>query len=147
MRKMWGLWFSFVLAAAPMAGTAAPDNPEAGFDQTLAMARALCDGGASEGALRLLAKLQRDFPLEVQQYVLTAMIAEESGALDTALDAAYKLAREVYWPAYADMDRKGVCHDAKTHETTVPESMHKIWQAVKEGGWVGETGPADFSGL
>ena len=51
---------------------------------------------------------------------------------DMAIDAAYKLAREVFWPAYAEMDRIGATHDAKSKKTRVPESMHKIWRAYKE---------------
>jgi alkylation response protein AidB-like acyl-CoA dehydrogenase len=65
---------------------------------------------------------------------------------DTALDAAYQLAREVCWPAYADMDRMGAIHDAASQTTRVPESMHTIWRAYKEGGWHGEIAPAEFGG-
>ena len=65
---------------------------------------------------------------------------------DTVLDAAYQLAREVCWPAYSEMDRIGALHDAKSKTTHVPESMHKIWRAYKEGGWHGETAPAELGG-
>ena len=65
---------------------------------------------------------------------------------DTALDAAYKLAREVCWPAYAEMDRIGAAYDAKSKKTRVPERMHRIWQAYKEGGWHGQTAPAEVGG-
>jgi len=65
---------------------------------------------------------------------------------DTVLDAAYKLAREVCWPRYAEMDRIGATFDPATNKTTVPECMHKIWQAYKEGGWGGETAPMDVGG-
>ena len=65
---------------------------------------------------------------------------------DTVLDAAYKLAREVCWPAYAEMDRVGATHDAKSKTTRVPQSMHKIWRAYKEGGWHGETAPFELGG-
>jgi alkylation response protein AidB-like acyl-CoA dehydrogenase len=65
---------------------------------------------------------------------------------DTAIDAAYKLAREVCWPAYAEMDRIGVSYDAKSKTTRVPECAHKMWRAFKEGGWHGETAPADVGG-
>lgn len=65
---------------------------------------------------------------------------------DTAMDAAYKLAREICWPAYAEMDRIGVTYDTKSKKTHVPECMHRIWQAYKEGGWHGETAPAEFGG-
>ncbi len=65
---------------------------------------------------------------------------------DTALDAAYQLAREVCWPAYADMDRIGASYDAKSKVTKAPEPMHRIWRAFKEGGWHGETAPAEYGG-
>lgn len=65
---------------------------------------------------------------------------------DTALDAAYKLAREVCWPAYPEMDREGATYDTKSKVTRAPKSMHKIWQAFKEGGWHGDTAPAEYGG-
>ena len=65
---------------------------------------------------------------------------------DTVLDAAYQLAREVCWPAYAEMDRIGATYDAKSKTTRVPECMHRIWRAYKEGGWHGETAPAELGG-
>jgi alkylation response protein AidB-like acyl-CoA dehydrogenase len=65
---------------------------------------------------------------------------------DTVMDAAYKLAREVCWPAYAEMDRIGVTYDAKARATRVPERMHRIWQAFKEGGWHGEIAPFEYGG-
>jgi alkylation response protein AidB-like acyl-CoA dehydrogenase len=65
---------------------------------------------------------------------------------DVAMDAAYKLAREVCWPAYVAMDRAGVTYDNKSNKTHVPEPMHRIWQASKEGGWHGQVAPAEFGG-
>jgi alkylation response protein AidB-like acyl-CoA dehydrogenase len=65
---------------------------------------------------------------------------------DVAMDAAYKLARDVCWPAYVEMDRVGVTYDNKSNKTHVPEPMHGIWQAFKEGGWHGQLAPADFGG-
>ncbi len=65
---------------------------------------------------------------------------------DTVLEAAYKLAREVCWPTYTEMDRAGVSYDAKSQKTHVPECMHRIWQAFKEGGWHGEIAPFDLGG-
>jgi alkylation response protein AidB-like acyl-CoA dehydrogenase len=65
---------------------------------------------------------------------------------DTAMDAAYKLSRDVCWPAYVEMDRVGVTYDTKSNKTRVPEPMHRIWQAFKEGGWHGQVAPADFGG-
>jgi len=65
---------------------------------------------------------------------------------DTVLDAAYQLAREVCWPTYVEMDRIGAKYDAAAKATTVPECMHGVWQAFKDGGWHGETAPAEFGG-
>ncbi len=65
---------------------------------------------------------------------------------DTVLDAAYRLAREVCWPAYVEMDRIGATYDAKTKTTRVPEAMHRVWQAYKEGGWHGATAAFDLGG-
>lgn len=65
---------------------------------------------------------------------------------DVAMDAAYQLAREVCWPAYVEMDRAGVTYDNKSNKTRVPEPMHRIWQAFKEGGWHGQVAPAEFGG-
>ncbi len=62
------------------------------------------------------------------------------------LDAAYKLAREVLWPAYAEMDRTAATHDAKSQKTRAPQAMHRIWRAYKDGGWHGETAPAELGG-
>ena len=60
----------------------------------------------------------------------------EDHSLETfnmALDTAYQLSQELFWPAYQDFDRNPARFDGK--KTTVPESMHKIWAAFKEGGW------------
>lgn len=65
---------------------------------------------------------------------------------DTALDAAYDLAREVCWPVYAEMDKAGVSYDPKSKQTRVPECMHRIWRACKDGGWHGATAPAEVGG-
>ncbi len=65
---------------------------------------------------------------------------------DTVLDAAYQLAREVCWPTYAEMDRVGAAHDANARQTKAPPCMHRVWQAFKEGGWHGETAPAQYGG-
>lgn len=65
---------------------------------------------------------------------------------DTAIDAAYKMAREVCWPAYPEMDKAGAHYDPKAKETAAPECMRRIWHAYKEGGWHGETAPAELGG-
>jgi alkylation response protein AidB-like acyl-CoA dehydrogenase len=65
---------------------------------------------------------------------------------DMAIDAAYKLAREVCWPAYTSMDKAGVKYDPRTRKTEVPESMHRVWAASKEGGWFGITSEYEHGG-
>lgn len=65
---------------------------------------------------------------------------------DMAIDAAYKLSREVCWPAYSSMDKAGVKYDPETRKTEVPESMHRIWAASKEGGWFGITSEFEHGG-
>ncbi len=65
---------------------------------------------------------------------------------DMAIDAAYKLAREVFWPAYAYMDRNGVTYDAKTQKTRVPESMHTVWAAYEGRRLVRQHRPAEQGG-
>ncbi len=52
---------------------------------------------------------------------------------EMALDTAYALARELFWPSFQEFDRQGVRFDGKT--TKAPDAMHKIWAAAKEGGW------------
>ena len=85
--------------------------------------------------------------LDVEKLTRYEYFADHSReTFDTAMDAAYKLAREVCWPAYTEMDKLGVSLDAKNGKTTVPECMHKIWQAYKEGGWNGATAPFDVGG-
>ena len=63
--------------------------------------------------------------LDVETLTTYPYFAEHSReTFDTVLDAAYRLAREVSWPAYAEMDRVGATHDAKNQKTRVPECMH-----------------------
>ena len=81
--------------------------------------------------------------LDVEKLLEYERFAEHSReTFNMALDAAYKLAREVYWPAYQEMDEIGVTYDPETKKTSVAECMHKIWKASKEGGWMGTS--ADF---
>ena len=65
---------------------------------------------------------------------------------DMALDGAYKLAREVYWPAYRQMDEVGARYDPQTKKVTVPPVMHEVWAKAKEGGWCGITSDLEFGG-
>jgi butyryl-CoA dehydrogenase len=69
-----------------------------------------------------------------------------SETVDLAIDAAYKLAREVFWPAYREMDEVGARFDPATRKTAVPEAMHRIWAAAKEGGWFGVTAEPEYGG-
>jgi alkylation response protein AidB-like acyl-CoA dehydrogenase len=65
---------------------------------------------------------------------------------DTVLDAAYRLAREVCWPAYVEMDRIGATYDPTSKTTRVPQCMHTVWDAYKDGGWHGQTAPVEVGG-
>jgi alkylation response protein AidB-like acyl-CoA dehydrogenase len=65
---------------------------------------------------------------------------------DTVLDAAYRLAREVCWPAYVEMDRIGATYDPTSKTTRVPQCMHTVWEAYKDGGWHGQTAPVEVGG-
>jgi alkylation response protein AidB-like acyl-CoA dehydrogenase len=51
-----------------------------------------------------------------------------------ALDTAYQLAHEVMWPQFQPMDNEGVT--IENGVTKVPQGMHEIWKALKEGGWI-----------
>jgi len=58
------------------------------LNQRLAIARGFCAQGSREEALQLLQALANEHPLEIEPYVLTAMVADEAGLRDTALSAA-----------------------------------------------------------
>ena len=63
---------------------------------------------------------------------------------DMALDTAYQLAREVFWPCYQEFDREGAQFDGL--KTTAPKAMHEIWRQCKEGGWFAPDAPYDEGG-
>jgi alkylation response protein AidB-like acyl-CoA dehydrogenase len=85
--------------------------------------------------------------LKVEQLLQSERYASHSReTFDMALDAAYKLAADVFWPAYQKMDQVGAKYDPKTRKTTVPEAMHAIWKAAKEGGWMGTTADVEHGG-
>jgi alkylation response protein AidB-like acyl-CoA dehydrogenase len=63
---------------------------------------------------------------------------------DMALDAAYKLAQELFWPEYQEMD-KHECY-LKDGQAVVPEGMQKIWDALAEGGWFGAGSDYELEG-
>lgn len=58
------------------------------LNQNLSLARSLCAQGARDQALALLEKLSVEHPLEIEPYVLTAMVADEGGQREVALNAA-----------------------------------------------------------
>lgn len=63
---------------------------------------------------------------------------------DMALDAAYDLAHEVFWPAFQEMDREGATFDGKN--VTAPKAMREIWRQCKEGGWFAPNVRYDLGG-
>lgn len=58
------------------------------LQQRLSIARGLAAQGSRDEALDLLHKLTEEHPLEVEPYVLTALIADDGGLRDVALGAA-----------------------------------------------------------
>jgi chemotaxis protein methyltransferase CheR len=58
------------------------------LNQRLGIIRGLCAQGARDEALELLRALSDDFPLEIEPYVLTALVADEAGMREVALSAA-----------------------------------------------------------
>ena len=63
---------------------------------------------------------------------------------DMAIDTAYKLARDVFWPAYQECDREGVQFDGET--VTVPKALHEILRQCREGGWFAPEVSYDYGG-
>ncbi|MDQ1256135.1 MAG: hypothetical protein QG656_731, partial [Candidatus Hydrogenedentes bacterium] len=63
---------------------------------------------------------------------------------DMAIDTAYQLAREVFWPQYQAFDREGAQFDGK--HVKAPQGMHEIWRQFKEGGWFSPNLPYDLGG-
>jgi alkylation response protein AidB-like acyl-CoA dehydrogenase len=85
--------------------------------------------------------------LDIEKLTEMEYFKEHSKELfDITLTAAYQVARDVYWPAYTEMDKFGVKLDPATNKTTVAPSMHKIWQTAKEGCWFGASAPARWGG-
>ncbi|UQA62431.1 CheR family methyltransferase [Polyangium aurulentum] len=76
---------------------ARPENERARLQERLTLVRSLSGGGAHAEALRLLEALVRDDPLEVEPHVLTAMVADEAGEAELALEAA----RRAYFLTHA----------------------------------------------
>lgn len=61
------------------------------LEETLALARGLGSQRAFDDSLGVLAELSAQEPLEVEPYVLTAMIAEEAGSTEAGLRAARRV--------------------------------------------------------
>ena len=72
--------------------------------------------------------------LKIEDLTAYAYFSDHSReTFDMALDTAYALSRELFWPSYQECDRTGTTFDGV--KTTVPEPLHEIWKACKEGGW------------
>ncbi len=63
---------------------------------------------------------------------------------EMALEAAYQLAREKFWPAFQPFDQEGVQFDGE--KTTAPKGMQEIWNLCKEGGWFGPQASYELGG-
>ncbi|MBN4046828.1 acyl-CoA dehydrogenase [bacterium AH-315-P07] len=61
-----------------------------------------------------------------------------------ALDAAYQLAQEVFWPKFQEFDGQE-CH-MKDGQAIVPEGMKEIWNALRDGGWFSAGADAEMDG-
>lgn len=61
-----------------------------------------------------------------------------------ALDAAYQLAQEVFWPKYQEFDSQE-CH-MKDGQAIVPEGMQEVWDALRDGGWFAAGGDYEMEG-
>ncbi|HNT89727.1 MAG TPA: acyl-CoA dehydrogenase family protein, partial [Candidatus Hydrogenedentes bacterium] len=68
---------------------------------------------------------------ELTKYPFYADHSRET--FDMAIDAAYQLAQEVFWPCFQECDRLGVEFDGQ--QVRVPKSLHEVWRHYKEGGW------------
>ncbi|HEY0593940.1 MAG TPA: acyl-CoA dehydrogenase family protein, partial [Thermoanaerobaculia bacterium] len=73
--------------------------------------------------------------LNVEQFAKTDLFPEfNRKAIDLILSEARTLAMKEILPTYAEGDRNGPkFEDGKI---TVPESFHKAWKAMREGGWM-----------
>ena len=63
---------------------------------------------------------------------------------DMTLKAAFKMARGLLLPGYQECDRIGVQFDGRN--ATVPEPMHAMYKAVREGGWIAPSAPFEYGG-
>lgn len=79
---------------------------------------------------------------EVTKYPFYADHSRET--FDMALDAAYQLAQEVFWPCYQECDRLGVEFDGA--QVRVPQALHEVWRHYKEGGWFAPLARYEYGG-
>ena len=79
---------------------------------------------------------------EVTRYPFFADHSRET--FELALDAAYQLAHEVFWPSYQECDRIGVEFDGR--DVRVPKALHEIWRLYREGGWFAPSAPYEYGG-
>ncbi len=85
--------------------------------------------------------------LDVEKVTQCEYFADHSReTFEMALEAAYKLAREVFWPCYQECDAIGAQFDSETNKTTVPKPIHRIWKECREGGWFAPSAPAEYGG-
>lgn len=63
---------------------------------------------------------------------------------EMTLEAAYKLAREVFWPSFQECDREGVRFE--DGQPRVPKAIHEIWRHYKEGGWFAPAASYELGG-
>ena len=64
--------------------------------------------------------------------------------IDMTLDTAKKLGNDLYFPVYAEMDRKKPHLDNGV--VTVHENIRKIMDAMGEGGWISAPSPPPQTG-
>jgi|GEM_PF-76544 len=100
------------------------------FNERMSIARALCAQASRDEALALLENLSSEHPLEIEPYVLTAMIADEGGLREAALGAArraYFLAPETPITPFL----LGMCLDQLGDRTTAEMRYLEARQALE----------------
>jgi alkylation response protein AidB-like acyl-CoA dehydrogenase len=63
---------------------------------------------------------------------------------DMAIDAAYQMAQEVFWPSLRPLDREGPTFDGT--KTTVPPLMHEVYRQAVEAGWTAPSADYEYGG-
>ncbi|PCJ62681.1 MAG: acyl-CoA dehydrogenase [Candidatus Hydrogenedentota bacterium] len=83
--------------------------------------------------------------LNVEELTKHAYFEDHSKeTFDMALDAAYQLAQEKFWPMYQIFDQEGV--KLENGQAIVPEGMHEIWKDLREGGWFAASNDYELGG-